>query len=120
MLTNIINNLKKTKDLGNIYVLDNKLKSRISKLEDKNNIGVHECLKRKNTIMLTHDSRFRSPEGEIVLKDKKGILFPGVPFSEVKAVNVISSSPSKKIHALLMKKFKLKLKDEATLLIGFD
>tara|TARA_Y100000034_G_scaffold133744_1_gene200134 strand:- start:2974 stop:3867 length:894 start_codon:yes stop_codon:yes gene_type:complete len=116
----VISHLKNVKGLDNIYLLDKEVKKYIFKKEDKNNRGVLECLKRRYTIVLTHNSHFRNPKGKIVVKGKKNILFPGIPFPEVNEENVVSSSPNKKIHDYLVEKFNLKLKDEATLLIGFD
>lgn len=106
--------------LNNIHLLTKKDIKFIKNNEEKNNIGVFECLKRGHVIMLTHDSTFRGPE-EPIVKSKKGkTIFLAVKFSEVKAKNVVSSSPGIKIHDYLVNKFKLELKDEATLLIGFD
>ena len=65
--------------------------------------------------------RRKEAVARVRLSDGNGIMtvkFAKVP--EVKAKNVISSSPSEKIHNLLMEKFNLKLRDDATLLIGFD
>ncbi len=120
MTNKIIEDLRKVDGLSNVNLLDERLKKETSSLEEENNIGVRECLKRKYVIVLTHDSSFREPESEIVKKDNEMIIFPAVPFSEVKAKNVVSSSPSKKVHDFLVRKFNLKLKYEATLLIGFD
>ena len=76
-----------------------------------------DALKRPYTIVLTHDSSFRQPAGPIVVDN----AFPPVPFPEVKAKSVVSSSPSKKVHKYLIDKFNLSLnKEEATLLIGFE
>ncbi len=119
-IKNIIENLKKVKGLDNIILLNKKDLEFIKNNEEPRNLGVFECLKRKYVVVLTHDSSFREPEDKIVkIKDKK-LIFPAVKFSEVKAKDVVSSSPSKKIHKYLVKKFKLRLKDDATLLIGFE
>lgn len=120
MINKVIEDLRKVNGLDNVKLLDEKLKKDTYSLEEKNNVGVRECLKRKYTIILTHDSSFREPEGKIVKKNNRKIIFPAVSFSEVKAKNVVSSSPSKKVHNFLVKKLNLKLNDEATLLIGFD
>ena len=120
MINKIFECLRKVNGLDNVKLLNEKLKKEISILEEKNNIGVRECLKRKYVIVLTHDFSFRGPEGKIVKKNNEKIIFPTVPFSEIRAKNVVSSSPSRKVHNLLVRKFNLKLKDEATLLIGFD
>ena len=120
MINDILKDLKKVKGLSNINLLNNKLKKCILDMEKKSNIGVLESLKRKYTIVLTHDSNFRKPEEKIVKRENGRIIFPAVSFSEVKTKNAVSSSPSKKVHDFLVKRFNLKLKDEATLLIGFD
>lgn len=120
MLNSIINELKGVKGLNNINLLTKKDINFIKKNEEKRNIGVSECLKRKYVLVLTHNSKFREPEEKIVRFKNNKLILPAVKFSEVKTKNVVSSSPSKEIHNYLVKKFKLKLKDEATLLIGFD
>ena len=120
MKNKIIEDLMKVNGLDNVKLLGERLKEDISSLEEKNNIGVRECLKRKYTAILTHDSSFREPEGKIVVYKNEEIIFPAVPFSEIKAKNVVSSSPSKKVHNFIVKKLNLKLNDEATLFIGFD
>lgn len=119
-LEKIIRGLNKVHGLGNINILNKTQIEFIKYNEDKNNEGVFECLKRKYVLCVTHDSDFRDPEEVIVAKKKDKLIFPPVKFSEVKAKNVVSSSPGKKIHKYLTKEFKLKLNDEATLLIGFD
>ena len=55
----------------------------------------------------------------IVIKDKGRIVFPPVPFPEIKAASVASASPGYRVDSYLRKKMNLK-KDDATLLIGFD
>ena len=116
----VISILIATEGLSNVNLLKEEDKDVILNMEDEENEGVHECLDRKFTVMVTHNSDFRNPEG-VIAKEKDGkIIFPGVPFSEVKAKNVVSSSPGKEVHKFLVKKFDLDLKDEATILIGFD
>ena len=120
IIANIIENLKKVKGLDNIILLNKKDFEFIKNNEEPRNLGVFECLKRKYVVVLTHDPSFREPEDKIVrIKDKK-LIFPAVQFSEVKAKDVVSSSPGKKVHDYLVKRFNLRLKDDATLLIGFD
>ncbi len=117
----IIKNLAKIKGLSNVKLLTEDDKKQIIKLEDKNNIGVIECANRKHTLILTHDNKFREPASEVVINKEGRIIFPSVPFPEVKAKKVISSSPSEKVHNFLVKKHNLKIKNnDATLLIGFD
>ena len=117
---NIIEKLRSIDGLSNVYLLKEEDKDIIMNMEGEENGGVHECLDRKFVIMVTHNSDFRKPEGEIA-KEKNGkTIFPGVPFSEVNARNVVSSSPGKEAHDFLVKRFNLNLYDDATLLIGFD
>ncbi len=117
----IFRQLQTVKGLRPLAYLQDEHKKFIELHEQKNNIGVLDSLKRKFTLLLAHDSSFRSPVTPIVQEYASEIFFPGVAFPEVKAKNVVSSSPSKKVHKLLAKEFNLSLeKDEATLLIGFD
>lgn len=115
----IVNDLKKIKGLDNFIILNNKDKEIIKELEEKNNIGVREAIKRKYTIAFTHDSSFREPEAKIVVKRQDKIIFPPVPFPEIKAKNVVSCSPGYKVDSYLRKRIKAK-KDDATLIVGFD
>ncbi len=119
-LITIINRLKKVNGLHNIIKLRKTEIEYIMKNEEKRNIGVHETVSRSNVIMATHDSSFRKATNEIVMKKKGRIYFPPVKFPEIKAFNVISSSPGIKVHEYLIKRFKIKTKNEATLIIGFD
>ena len=116
----IMEKLTSLDGLYNINLIREKDKDIILNMEEEENQGVHECIDRKFTLMVTHNSNFRDPDGEIVKEKDNKIIFPSVPFSEVNAKNVVSSSPCKEVHDFLVKKFDLKLKDEATLLIGFD
>jgi hypothetical protein len=119
-ILHIIKTLRETKGLDNVFLLKEDLKDIVRNLEEEHNDGVTSCLDRKFTVLLTHDSNFRDPVREIVKQESGKISFPPIPFPEVKANNVVSSSPSEEVHNFLVKKFKLNLKDEATLLIGFD
>ncbi len=116
----IISSLSEIEGLANINLLKEEDKDIIRNLESEENIGVLECLDKKFTIILTHNSSFRGPQGEIVKKENGKIIFPPVPFSEVDLQNVVSGSPNKDTHDFLVKEFNLALTDEATLLIGFD
>ena len=112
----IMDDLVLVKGLANIYILNKKDKKAIKMLEESRNIGVLEAIKKPCTLVLTHDSSFRQPTCPIVANDS----FPPVPFPEVKAKSVVSSSPGKKVHNYLVDRFKLNLDNkEATLLIGF-
>lgn len=115
----VINYLKKLKGLANFIFISDEDKKIIQELEDAHNLGVLEALKRTYTIACTHDTSFREPAGDIVAMKASKIILPPVPFPEVKARNVVSSSPGYKVDAYLRKKIRAK-KDEATLIIGFD
>ena len=120
-LSEIIQNLNKVKGLNVIDILKEKHKNLINSLEERKNTGVLECINRQYTILISHNSLFRESEGEIVKKQGNSLLFPPVKFSEVKALNVVSSSPSLEVHNKLLESFNLNLKlEDATLLVGFD
>ena len=113
--------LQTIKGLSNINILRAYDKKFIKDNEYKNNIGVFDCLNRQFTLTLTHDSTFRNPPSKISYEERGQLIFPGVPFPEVSGKNVVSSSPSEKIHNYLVSRFKMKLmNNEATLLVGFD
>ena len=116
----IITSLSQVRGLSNVALLKGEDKDIIRNLEDEENEGVLSCLDKQFTLVLTHNSDFRDPEGEIVKKENGKIIFPPIPFSEVNAKNVVSSSPNKDTHEFLVKQYDLVLTDEATLLIGFD
>lgn len=120
MVNDILKELNDVKGLDNVYLLEEEDKDIIRNLEHENNEGVFSCLEKKFTLVLTHDSSFRDPISEIVEKKNGSIIFPGVGFPELKRENVISGSPCKEVHEFLIKKFDLNLKDEASLIIGFD
>ena len=113
----IMDNLVCVNGLANVGVLNKNDKKVIKMLEEPRNHGVLEALKRPYTLVLTHDASFRQPACPIVVNNS----FPPVPFPEVQAKSVVSSSPSKKVHNYLVDRFKLNLNNgEATLLIGFE
>ena len=120
MVKQILETLSRTKGLDNVFLLKEETKDVIRNLEEEHNKGVLSCLDRKFTVLVTHDSNFRDPVREIIKKENGKTSFPPIPFPEVKANNVVSSSPSKEVHNFLVKEFDLDLNDEATLLIGFD
>lgn len=116
----ILKKLRSTKGLKECFILDEDDKENIRELEEARNVGVMECLDRKFTLVVVHDSKFRSPQGDIVKKKGRDVEFPAVPFSEV-SEDAISSCPSKLVHHFLIERFHLHVHpDEATLLIGFD
>ena len=115
----IMETLRGLSGLANVFLLTEEEKDIIRALELKENLGVHECLKRPYSIIFTHDASFRGPMGQIVKAEGKNVTFPPVPFPEVSGAEVVSSSPSEKVHQWLVERFRLRLKDEATLLVGF-
>ena len=117
----VLQDLKKIEGLDNFFLISEKDKSAIGKVERGNNLGVFETLGRDFVLVMTHDSNFREPAGSIVLETENGFVFPGVPFPELKAKDVVSSSPSEAVHDFLVKRFGLKIENnEATLLVGFN
>ena len=117
----IFRQLQTVKGLKPLTYLEDKHKKFVESHEQKNNLGVFDALKRQHTLLLVHDSSFRDPAGPIVQKYISGVIFPSVPFPEVEAKNVISSSPSREVHEKLLKQLHLSVTpQEATLLIGFD
>lgn len=119
-IDDILKKLRSTKGLGECFILDEDDKENIRDLEESRNTGVFECLDRKLTLVVIHDSKFRKPQGDIVKKVGKDITFPAIPFSEV-SKDAISASPSRLVHHFLIERFHLHVHpDEATLLVGFD
>ena len=119
-LGKIKKNLGKLQGIKDVYRLIKKDRDYIKTHEEIRNLGTFECLKRDYIFLVTHDSSFKDPEEPIVRIVKESIVFPAVKFSDINAKNVISASPGTKIHKYLVKRFNLKLKDEATLLIGLN
>lgn len=120
-LSDVLIDLSKVKGLANFKVLREEDKRLVKELEDINNIGVRECLNRRFTLLLTHDSSFRKPTENVVKEEQGRVVFPAVSFPEVRAGDVVSSSPSDKVHKVLVERFNLKLREgEATLLVGFN
>ena len=107
--------------LDNIVILNEKDKTFIKNTEISNNIGVFDCLKKKNLLFITHDERFREPQENLVIEENGKLIFPSIQFIELSKFKAISSSPSSKLHNPLVKHLKLKIKDhEASIIIGFD
>lgn len=118
---NIISELKSTTGLTNVIELTNLDKLEFRILEDSNNFGVRFALERKHTLVVVHNSEFRPPLGAMVLHKNGELIFPPLPFPEVGALSVISSSPSVILHKHIVNRFNLNLEaEEATLIIGFD
>lgn len=113
--------LQEIKGLDNIVILDRKDIKLIKNTEIKNNIGVFDCLKKKNILFVTHDERFREPQENLVIEEKGKLIFPSIKFIELSKIKAISSSPSVKLHKSLIKHLKLKIKkNEASMIIAFD
>ena len=115
----ILDELLIVKGLLSVYSLTDNDKKVIINIEEPNNIGVKECLNKKIVLAVIHDSDFREPYGSMAIKENGLIIFPPLPFHEIK--NSVSSSPSKKVHDFLKTKFNIKLTEEhATLILGID
>jgi hypothetical protein len=108
--------LIRTKGLHKPSFLSEREKNKVRSINEPSNIGIEQVLNKKNVILVFHDSSFREPPTPITKKVGNEIIFPPVPFLEIK--NSISASPSEKLHKYLTKKIKIK-KDWASLLIGY-
>ena len=119
-MDDIIERLKNVQGLVDVRIIEWMHILEIEKLESKGNIGVRECLKRRNVSVIVHNSKFRTPSETLVKSDKSEIIFPALPFPEL-GKNAISASPSKKTHEFLIKEYQFQDNVElATLLIGLD
>jgi|TARA_B100001971_G_scaffold176273_1_gene170239 hypothetical protein len=120
-LNQIFQELGGIKGLKSIAFLDSNMKEIVNKLEEENNQGVLESVKKDYTLLLSHDSCFRKPVSEVVSYKDGTVMLPPVDFPEVNAREVVSSSPSLKVHDALLKELNISLDaEEATLLIGFN
>ena len=120
-LNQIFQELENVKGLKPIAFINKSVKNIVNDLEEVNNHGVFDSLKREYTLLLAHDSSFREPVSKIVNSENGTVTFPGIDFPEVNAKDVVSSSPSLKVHGALIKELDILLdKKEATLLIGFN
>ncbi len=121
MIEKIIQKLAATKGLKVHKVLTEQTKRKILENEQEHNTGIQETLQRQHTILVTHDSTFRDPLGEQVEHTEQGHCFPGLPFPEVNAQDVISGSPSLEVHNFLLDKYQIqRTSEDASLLIGFN
>ena len=113
--------VNKIEGLRFVATLEDEHKEIISVLEEKRNTGAMDCLQREHNILLLHDSNFRDPEEKIVLGKGDNLTFPGLPFPEVDALNVVVSSPSLSVHRALLEALHVHAEDEeASLLVGFN
>ncbi|MBI2667431.1 hypothetical protein HYX17_01525 [Candidatus Woesearchaeota archaeon] len=120
-LKDILEGLNKVNGLNNVNILGDEDKDIIRNLEEENNIGVLECIDRNHVVMVVHNSGFREPEKNMVIKENGIAIFPALEFPEVKAKDVVSSSPGINVHEYLRRRFNLNIDNEhATLLIGFN
>tara|TARA_Y100000310_G_scaffold179357_1_gene179328 strand:+ start:5105 stop:5440 length:336 start_codon:yes stop_codon:yes gene_type:complete len=109
-----LSKLTKIKGLANFHFLEDDDIDVIRNLEETENTGVQDVLNKRHVLALTHNSEFRAPPAPIVVDGE----FPAVKFPEIEGA--ISASPGKEVHKFLVKRFKLVLTDEATLLVGWD
>ncbi len=119
----IIDLLDDVDGLFHAQIMTQAEKDKARALESTENIGVAKALSRKYTVCVFHDSSFRKPAGDISEEIDGKTVFPGVPFPEIKAKKVISSSPGKKVHRFLKKSLYSGItiqEDAASLLVGFD
>ncbi|MDP6641824.1 MAG: hypothetical protein QGF74_00370 [Candidatus Nanoarchaeia archaeon] len=120
-LKDILESLRKIEGLNHINLLNQEDKDVIINLEEEYNLGVSECIERDHVVVVTHNSNFREPERDIVINKEKQTVFPALDFPEVKAKEVVSSSPGINVHNYLRKRFDMKINGHhATLLIGFN
>lgn len=94
-------------------------KDRIWNIEEERNIGVFETLMRRYVVVVTHDASWRPAAADIVIKRGERVIFPPVPFPEVKEKDAVSSSPGMAAHQYLSSKVRIEPND-ATILIGFN
>lgn len=111
--------LHSLKGIKEVRILHAEEKDHLWQHEELRNIGVFETLMRRHTIVFTHDSTWRPAVGDLVLKRGERIIFPGLPFPEVKEPSTISASPGKDMHDYLSTKVKVESND-ATVLVGFN
>jgi hypothetical protein len=117
----IVEKMREVRGLKPIAFLSEEHKKLVENVEESNNDGVLKSLKREHTLLLTHDASFREPIGEIVSFEEGNLRFHGIAFPEVDADNVVSSSPSLKVHNTLIDELEFCLNpDDATLLLCCD
>ena len=112
--------LKTVKGVVDARPIEGTQRNVLTNLENENNLGVLECLRRKYVLVVVHDTTFRDPLGPLAVVEEGKVFFPGLPFPEVGGKNVISASPSKDAHDFLRREFGWEDNLLATILIGFD
>lgn len=120
-LQKIITALKSITGLTCVFLLNDIDKLEFKVLEDSNNWGIGLALEREHALVIIHNSNFRPPMGSMVMHKEGKFIFPPLPFPEINARNVTSSSPSAVLHKHIINRFDLNLTpEEATLIVGFD
>ncbi len=109
-----LSRLMHTTGLGNFNFLEDKDKKKVKSLEESRNTGIFNILEKRNVLLLTHTKEFRLPASPIVVNG----TFPAIKFPEIPGA--VSASPGKEVHNYLVNRFNLILKDEATVLVGWD
>lgn len=116
-----ITRLKNIPGVTAVVELDRIARDWIRDHEETRNHGVLEVVRRTHVVAFLHNSVFRDATTDITAKTASGeVYFPGVPFPEVVGNNVISGSPSMKIHTELSKLFPYADPLDATVLVGWD
>ena len=112
--------LQLIRGLGKPMLLTTTMRKRVRELDAPENTGVIAVLRRQHVFVVTHDASFRKPQEPITKQTTRGIVFPAIPFPEIKGA--ISASPGNTVHryliTLLRKRAIRVKKDDATLLIG--
>lgn len=89
--------------------------------EETRNHGVYDVLKRQHILCFIHDSSFRDPVWQIVVKNNAWeSYFPSIPFPEIEWKDVVSASPWKKTHNYLLQFFPYANEDSATVLVAWN
>ncbi len=114
----IVQGLASLKGVKEVRVLTEAEKDHIWEHEELRNVGVFDTLMRRYTFVFTHDHTWRPAAGDLVFKRKgERIIFPGLPFPEVKEPSTTSASPGMLIHSYLATKIKMDTTD-ATVFVG--
>lgn len=120
-IVNIISSVLTIPGVWEVVEIADETRKALQWIEEIRNHGVHESLRRKHLICLTHDSTFRAPSAPITATTQSGeVYFPGVPFPEVTGKDVISASPGTRAHAYLRQFFPYATDHDATILVGWN
>ncbi len=118
-LRTVTHNLQVLRGIKEVAMLTEDDKDTVWNMEEERNIGVFETIMRRYVIVVTHDSSWRPAASDIVIKRGQRVVFPPVPFPEVKEKDAVSSSPGLDVHQFLSSKVRIEPND-ATILIGFN